>query len=59
MKVIVDNVGALEMHNKGLVIREEVLDEHHPDTTLSLNGVAAILKTMAEMGINPRVELCY
>ncbi len=44
MQDIGDNVGALEMYNKALVICENMFGKEHPDTIDSLDAVAAILR---------------
>ena len=44
-----DNVGALEMHNKALAIREKVLGNEHPDTAESYNNIGAVMLAMCDI----------
>jgi hypothetical protein len=41
-----NNMGALEMHNQGLAIREKVLGKEHPDTAESYNNVGLLMQAM-------------
>jgi hypothetical protein len=46
MQAMGNNVGALEVYNQGLAIREKVLSKEHPDTAESYNNIALLMQTM-------------
>jgi hypothetical protein len=48
MRAMDDNVGALEMHNKALAIREKVLGNEHPDTAESYNNIGAVMLAVGD-----------
>ena len=57
MQAMGNNVGALEMYNRGLAIRENVYGKEHPDTAESYNNIALLMREMGNnvLAINEKV----
>jgi hypothetical protein len=48
MQAMDDNVGALEMHNRALEIREKVHGKDHSGTGVSYNNIGNVMQAMGD-----------
>ncbi len=48
MQDIGDNVGALEMYNKALVICENMFGKEHPDTATVYSNIGRVIEAMGD-----------